>query len=97
MMPGDNMATPVMTMVEASSGNPLDVGEQSSIPFNKWQPKGPSHSTGPHEQVLWKVFNLEKMKADVKLTRGGQEPSRRMTLAMTSFARGPWMGPPWTM
>jgi hypothetical protein len=35
MMPGDNMATPVMTMVEASSGNPLDVGEQSSIPFNK--------------------------------------------------------------
>jgi len=45
MMPGDNVATPVMTMVEASRESPLDVNEGSFRPSNKGQRKGPSHST----------------------------------------------------
>jgi hypothetical protein len=45
LMPGDNEAMPVMTLVRVSSGGPLDAGEGCSGPSNKRQPEGPGHST----------------------------------------------------
>jgi hypothetical protein len=92
---GDNMATPVTTMVTVGGGGPLDAGKGSSKSSNNRQPKGPGHSTKAHEWVAWKDFNLKRAKTCVELTRGGREPPRWLILAKTTTVGGPWMGPLW--
>ncbi len=52
MMLGDNVATPVTTIVKAGGRGPPNANERSFKPSSKGQPKKPSHSTRACEQVL---------------------------------------------
>ncbi len=89
---GDNVATPVTTMVGVGNESPPNVGDENFRPSSKGQPNEIGHSNGEHKWWSQQPSNLEKARMNGGWTKGEGKPLKQLILAMTTPTRGPWIG-----
>jgi len=89
MMPWDNVAMFVMTMVGIGGKGPPYAGDKSSEPSNKGQPNGSNHSTRACKWRPRGPSNPKKARAGVGLVGSGGKPPRQPAPTMITSIGGP--------